>query len=648
MNQKNDNEFISNKIIVLWSVVSAFVPIFISIVETAFAKNILSSDPYASMWTGIVLLIIVFLPISIPWIQWLVLRRVIGKLAFSSWFGAIAIAFLLWQISKFLFALLEMNFSTGFDILLLNLQDEDRLLAIFSLHSLQLIGFNLLHFIALGFAPSLLLGRYSNRSWLLFFIAASIGSIFMTLSEEIYNILHIFNHRTALNGYDWKSRLETFAYIGSLGSVWGMFTMIFLKHLTGGVIKKISFAKDIALGLCIVGLFTMMLFSFALSKHHDITIIQSVIKIFSVTPNEDKSSGKNILINGHFVNIEPTKYPVINFSPNSKTFVMLDDDDQLVLIDVKSGKKLKNISEKISKFDTIQNTWTPDGKYFIVRNSAESQSIPNTHYSANLSSITLYSIPEYKTRATYTYRDAECYDTSDESMAFDGNDTLWILCGHGMSGHTKGSILGYSLKLPTMKLLDLRKYEKERMQIDGILQSKKGAVAIEQEDDQITVHYLSQNTSKTIIADLNKSTLAGSLTGQYATIKDDKIEMFFCGNSNQISNPGEKQEDAKMVHGFCRTLTFDLSSGELIQIKDDGRRKRLELSDEIDIENYFIQSFWKHDSKKGEIVVRDKNKKIIQKIVTSGQILLKTSPDNHWLVTYAFDEKKIRIYEIKH
>lgn len=138
----------------------------------------------------------------------------------------------------------------------------------------------------------------------------------------------------------------------------------------------------------------------------------------------------------------------------------------------------------------------------------------------------------------------------------------------------------------------------------------------------------------------------GGLTEQtgISQVDEKSIRLKFCGAS-----PGAPA-GAGPASWICRTLTFDTPTGALIDSVDqaDHRFPLVNLPrSTLSGHGLRIESFWRDDSRTGEIVVRDgATGRERQRIVSIAQRPLQISADGSWLMMLAIDAGSLRLYRL--
>jgi len=620
----------------LWVLISAATPILYSIAETALKKRVLSSDPYGDLISVGMLVLFVLIQFLVPFLHWFILRRVAHGLALLTWFGIALISIII--AVSLVFVSRDISWAVSYTILSAILLD-------------------------------LVKGKKQGQPRYLFLCAALIGFSLSCFIEYIYAVLdyqHLFR-RTALNGLTWLERFEKLSYLGSIGAVWGASSGIFLallfkkfgSKLTVSDCKKgqvISWRPALTLTFIIIIVPPTVTFISNTDIH---SVIQTVKKELSSVPSVDSSTGKQVLDYAHNVDIKPPAYPVISFAPDSKSFVMIDSNRQISLVDVATGK-VKPIAEPIGKLEHHERVWSPDGQFFILRSSGQKVSIPNSHYSASTSRFRVYGLPDYTLLAEYKTRRDGCLkhqrNYNQVSMAFANNKEVWVLCGQTTSRPKSGNLMALKLEIPSMKVLEQRVYGDNEIYSnvrgvhvlnDEVYVTQEGRTRASK-TDSIVFTKLVHNQSSLILSGFTKPTMGGQLTFQYEQVKNGKISLFFCGDSSGVSDPAEKNPGILTVHGFCRTLIFDAGSGLFIKKVDDAKLYRLQTSSELvnSQNNLLIKAKWEVNSQSGQILVKDINERQIQTVETIAQRLIGLSPDNKWLVTYELDRGHLRLYQV--
>ncbi|MDP3087082.1 MAG: hypothetical protein Q8M99_02650 [Methylotenera sp.] len=667
MNKENLASFqfpITRKTWLLWVIVSALIPVLFTIVGTAFGKTILRTDPNAELIRALIFVLILGIPIIIPTLQWIPLRRLIPKLGlvpwyFASMFSGIMVVVLLFLAEK-MYRPQHIFWQAAFH---LNSLPSIHFTNILSLPWLTLFAWVTFSATITTIIPAFLLGKSSGIKWYLFILAAIFGACCSSIVEQLYFIFHFHDLPVrSLNGTGWVYRVEVLSYIGVLGAVFGATSGIGLILLLK-VFRKVTVAdsqfnsKRISLLAMIAITVSLIIYAPIVSYIVGFGGIKSgfpaLHKLFTFALATDKSTGKEILRYSNTVDIAP-HYPFITFTPDSKSFLMLSDEGILSRISLQSGEAVGKLGEPIGKFEQYDRAWSPDGRFFVLRTSGEEVKIPNTNYTRRQSRFRLYELPNYKILADYTHGSNDCFDHSINSMAFENDSkSLWVLCGQYYSNPKPDSVMVVKFSIPTLKIMDIRDYGNignGNMIARGIQSTNEGVFIWQQgyqKENRLVATNLSDNHTSLTLPDLTQSNLAGTLTLQSEKIEQGEIQLFFCGNSSDVSDPSEVETGKPTVHGFCRTLTFNIASGQLVSKIDDANHKRIFTSSELTTDKFHIETSWQDTSKVGVIVVKDKKTgQQLQKIDSLSQRLLGYSPDGQWLVTYTINKNRLRIYKV--
>jgi hypothetical protein len=142
--------------------------------------------------------------------------------------------------------------------------------------------------------------------------------------------------------------------------------------------------------------------------------------------------------------------------------------------------------------------------------------------------------------------------------------------------------------------------------------------------------------------------LVGDMTAQTGVSQVDEktFRLNFCG-----APPGAPA-DARPVSWICRTLTFETRTGALIGSADKADFRVPHPADRLPSSilsghGLRIESFWRQDSKTGEMVVRDSaTGRERQRIGSVAQLPLQMSAEGTWLMTAAIHGGGLRLYRI--
>lgn len=647
--------------LLLWIVVSAMVSVLIGIVKMSFMAGASGSDADTNWPLHKVVLTLLGIPLLIPVLQWLVLRRVVVKLKLLTWYFTALVSWIMFVVALSFMerSKLELAFSNA--LFQLNALPSIHFLDILSLPWLMLFAYVLILTIASALLPSLILGSRSNRAWYYFLVAAIAGALAAAIVEQIYAIAGWYQSYDDHSLWGWRW-LGVLAFKAGMGGMAGTVSGITYMYLTERVDLKKVIDHQTWLGLVFLPVVLTILMLAPplinyLSQPQGVRNLYGFLtKTLSLAPGKDQSSGDRIISYSHQVETKPY-FPYLIFAPDSQSFLTLDEERQLVQIATVNGQQIRKFAEPLGKHKTYDVAWSGDGRYFALRTQGDEIKFNDSHYSSYSSRIRLYSLPDYVVRADYNTRQESCFETHNRSsMAFaQGSSSLWILCGNPNSNDQAGKILALNLTIPTLRPIPSQNYSAARGYRDAhqLQQTERGVFAIQirslpDKDVSLLFTSLSTNSAQLEITGLEQPHWAGKLTPQFTSLYKDKFEFHFCGNSSEVADP-IAQEIKPQVHGFCRTLVFDFATGKYLSKRDelkpqDDFERRDLLSPDRGLQ---VTARWREFEKSGELDIADHDTKQAQKIKSLAQRPLEFSPDKHWLITYTDNEKRFRVYKVK-
>ena len=642
----------------LWLFACAVTPVLGNIWAESWVSSFGKKYVYADLLNSLLFIGIFTIPPVIAFANYFALSRLSKKAFFGKWLGVYLVTIVLAMVASeypnkhVAYFHFQGNLRSLSSISWLDYVYTSHWLLVFAISALStLLTYSLV---------SYLLAKVSDIKWRYFIIAAFVAVFLSEFFAQVFDLLG-FNY---LGGYpnrwdlavkSWSGRIYLLCGQALSGVFWGYVSYATLGWLVARDFKSLVSSNKrymIVSGSIILSL--MAVLEGATNPYLVKLAYTNMARAITIEPKKDTSTGQAILQFAHTAEVVPPQYPVLNFSPDSKSFVMLDNKRTLQRIDVETGKSLDAIGLPIGGDERQERVWSVRGKYFAYRTSGEKVTV-NKGYTRYRSKFQLYDTSSYQLLNEYTHRIDECFDTFDTSLAFEGDTALWVICAQEFVQQKPENVMAIKLSLPSMQVAEVRRYGGflAHHNITGIASDAGHVYAwqgnVLNDNKNMLIHDLSSKNPPVVLPDLTVSHLAGSLTKQYESLKNGVMSILFCGYDSQVSDPSAREIGEKTVHGFCRTLLFDVKTGNLIAKKDDANRKRLASADEVeDVENQrLIQSTWQPTSGTGKIIVRDlKTGKTLQEIETVAQQRLKLSPNNHWLVSHAQYKNEIYIYRI--
>ncbi len=655
-----------------WVIVSALVPVLSTISETAFEKQISRDAQYPNLILDGLLALVLFATIAPPIMQWLVLRRVMPKLSFLLWIAGILISAVLWLVlmnSRHDHGMVELGFNTQHQ-----LQRAAREWAglLTAAHIVMLPwGPFLLWTAAISTLTSLVpawtLGAASGqrRATLLFCAAAVVGACASAIVEQLYQMT--FDNRPlnfwALNGLSWTVRFHVLAGRSGVGAVWGATTAIFLVFMNRprplpatGTRTAPLFAPYRAGGLAAVLLAPMAIavmapFAGYLAGPRGVVAgVPELRRALSFAPSQDASQGESVLAYSYDISVSLTPWPQVAMAPGGRAAIVRTIDQTLVEVDLTVGRATRELAGPLSPRERHDLAWSPDGRYLALRSDGAEVPIPTTIYTRHQSRVRLYAFPDLALVGEFSNSEGACFDSyAREPMLFsDDSKSLWLVCGHYYAP-TGDDLMAIRLEVPTMHVLDVRRYGEgaDGGEAQGLerLGGDVWAWQFHQSEKPFRIRDLTQD--REVVAISVPIHLVGGMTAQTGNslVDENTIHVDFCGRPPGATDTGPGA-------WICRTLTFDTPTGALIGSVDKsdhripnppGDRPSATLSGH----GLRIESFWRENSKAGELVVHDSaSGRERQRLSSIAQRPIRMSADGVWLVTAPIDGRGLRVYRV--
>ena len=658
-----------------WVLVSALIPVFSTISATAFGKQISRNVPHPKLILNGVLALIAFATLAPPIMQGLVLKRVMPKLNIGVWLFCVLlsdIALLALTLGRHGGpALIEAGFQTEPQ---LKRAAGTQILAgtLTTAHMLDLPwGPFLLWTIATSaltsLVPAWMLGTVSGlrRATLLFFAASIAGACAAAVVEELYQMT--VDYRPLgdwpLNGLSWTERFQVLAVRSGAGAVWGATTAVFGVLMTRRLGRaKAPTARVFAphhvggLALLLVApLLIALLAPFAgylAGPRGLVAGAPELRRAMSPAPSHDRSHGETVLAYAHDVAIPVAPMTAAVMAPDGRSAIVRTVDHTLMQVDLATGHALRQLAGALAPLERHAIVWSPDGQYLALRSNGAELEIPNTHYTRHQSRVRLYGSPDLTLAGEFSNSEGDCFDSgASEPMLFSSDSkSLWLVCGQHDTTPKPDDLTAIRLDVPSARVLDVRRYGEgaESGQTNGLDRIGDVMWAWQFPSGGKPFRIRDLTHDREVVTVPMPIDLIAQLTRQTGNSQVDEklIRLNFCG-----APPGAPA-DTGPASWICRTLTFDTRTGALIGSVDshDFRIPNSSASQPTGMlsrHGLRIESFWREDSKTGELVVRDSaTGRERQRIVSIAQRPLQMSADGKWLMTLAIYGGGLRLYRI--
>lgn len=650
----------------LWVLAGALTPVSYTFVWMALNKRILPTDPFARpIWWATTVVLIGGL-IAPTLLQWLVLRRVVPRLNVLLWVLAAGLPFLVLAGAPFLVGNSGFNWLTAF-VPVRGGSPWWKLIPA------------TLPFIAIAALPpafliSFLTGARVGRGFILWggLIA---GLCTAEVVENAYRLFNIqsFDMMAHLNGRPWSQRVSFLmirAFCGATGAAVSGIALAFALRQREDPGQQLNLARPLGIAMaCLIAIglaSTGPVYSYLSGPRGILKGIPEIRKALSFAPSSDRSEGMAILVFSHEAEIATYKhifaqYAEVSFAPDGKSLLAIADNGRLTQIELSTGRALRQIGAPRDENESPQYLWTPDGKYFLLRESAGKRTIKagTREQTIRQKRITVYSLPEYEVAGQFEPAVETC--GIGKTMAVEPDGNFWLTCGQYRTPQPE-DLLAIKLAVPSLEVLKQRRhgeaavYGKPRNLLKSgetiwlWQEGKKGARGIRFEELTGSNRVTLLNNEEIYAPDR-----AGSLTFQslWTEIAGSRVTLPFCGEAERVSNPPTETTNAPWGPSFCRYLTYDLGTGTLVKQKDgpETRMPRLRNGNQFeslhDGSGLAIEGEWSQSSETGALLVRDtKSGAVLQTVKTAAQNPVAVSRDGKWLITHAFDERRLRIYRI--
>jgi hypothetical protein len=654
--------------------VAALGPVFSTIAATAVEKTVLPSAHARPLIMAGLLALAGLAILAPPIMQGLVLKRVMPKLSVGFWFFCIVLSGIAWFVLMLGrghdLGLIQAGFQAQFQLqhAALNQRLEGTLNTAHILHLPW--GPFLLWTIATGALTSLVpawaLGSASGRqrTALLFFAAAIAGACASGIVEQIYSMTvdHPWPNFWALNGQSWTQRFQTLAVRAGAGAVWGAVTasavvLMTRRRAAAAAPKTWRLAIHRPAGLAVVLMAPVLIallapFAGYLAGPRGLVAgAPELRKALSLGPSQDRSQGETVLAYSHDVAFPVARAAAATIAPDGQSAIVRAADHTLVQVDLATGRSIRQLAGALAPSEHHALVWSPDGHYLALRSNGAEVPIPNTHYTRHQSRVRLYALPDLTPAGEFSNSEGECFDGSArEPMLFSPDSkSLWLACGQYSNVPKPDDLMAIRLDVPAMRPLDIRRYGEgaESGQTRGLERVGDSVWAWQFPYGGKPFRVRDLTHARDIMTVPMPAELIGKLTEQTGRTELDEqtIRLSFCG-----APPGAPV-GAGPASWICRKLTFDTRTGALIGSadKDDFRIPNPPASLPLAIvsgHGLRIESFWRDDSKTGELVVRDNaTGRERQRVVSIAQRPLQMSGD--WLMTLAVNGSGLRLYRIR-
>ena len=662
----------------LWTLACAATPVLYAIARMAVAKDVSTAASYWGLVWLATLALALAAALAPTLLQWLVLRRLAPGLKLTKWalamfwplaiLGVLAISLLgLWGSWRPSWLVQPFVQGDMFETELVGLRGDGviRWSDIVNLPWLPLLLGAGTKTAFWTLEPSRLLGRVLQRPTYVFWLAAIAGACAAAVFEQFYNLyLPRFDQDDSLNGLPWPTRLAELGVRASIGAVWGSasitaFAVLARRAAIAPTALPRQAPRPLALSACTLALMLALpAFAYFFSAEGVRSGFPALAKFFSESPIKDQSSGESVLTYARDAQFSPPQYPVVSFSPDSRSFLALNDERELHLIDLASGSDLGQIAERLD--EQFDHAWSPDASLLVVRTNGEEVIVGREKYIWHQNRYRLFELSQRRMLGEFSFQGGECFQTHSQAMMFEKDGkSLWVRCAQYYSRPIlPASVMAIRLSVPSMSVLEIRRYGERASAgaMEGMAGTPDGVIYWQHEftSDKINgnpFHFRNLTLDQDLFSlrDLADPAQLGKLTLQSITVEDARLKVLGCGSSSDVSNPAEQDRQPAAVHSFCRKLFFDLRSGALMGHADEANRRPSRDEDEVHDAKHqlLVRTAWQKNSKSGQMVVRDlQSGRERQRIVGPAQRALGLSPDGLWLVTYARDEYTLRIYRV--
>lgn len=350
-----------------WVLACGLIPIFMTGFSYLFQSYNLS-DWLVSL--GVTYLLIIGACVAISLTLFWALRRFVPSLSLGTWF---LVALTTWLINNgLLFSLkltqinlkrpiIDLSFKASF-----NLGDIASLLKVIGLN----LGYVALTAITMYLLVVMVLAKTTRLPWRLFLVAAVLAECSTALLDLGYLYFHIIDQNLIVNSSLADVRLNineiaTSAVWGAVsgGSVWWQV----IHH--GYEQNKLDISPFPAWLILPISFFLVLLpITMSYVRHPNAlsNMLNGINKLFVSKPEKDISTGENHLAFSHRLAIDPPSYPVLDFAPDNKTLTIRNADEELIAMDIQTGKVLANLVQIDAHIHPYAAHWSPDARYLAL------------------------------------------------------------------------------------------------------------------------------------------------------------------------------------------------------------------------------------------------------------------------------------------
>ncbi len=662
-----------------WIAVGAVVPVFLAITIMALDKQFLDSDPWAALirFATLIVLISAFtLYVALPWI---VLRKLAPRLGLGKWIlcliGMLMIFSMLYQPDTYFSFFIQLKRAFNSASYQVAFDRPVQWFEVLMLPWHKLLLPTAIQTGLLWLPAAIVLGltaKRMSRVWA-FWLAIILGSCAAAVSTELYQVSHVYNFLSIgqMNGEPWSDRIDAMVLHAVSGAIGAAFSGLGLAYMFSAVEKQvsarrfnISILKPVGIAVCCI--FTVAVwfageFFVYLNGPMGLRVgAPSLVKRFTAAPAVDRSEYEPILSLSHQAaamthHWPDESYARVGFAPDGKTFLLFIQDRQLARIDIQTGEVVGLIAEPFHHYDRQTYLWTSDGKYFVLKNNGKEVAIPNTRFTSHQTRLRVYALPDYTLISDTAASGDWCFNTTSE-VAEDPGGGLWIKCSQYAKPQA-GDLMAIKYELPGLRIAERRRYEEsaESGEMQTFRQVNDDVWVVQRKIDQkleIRLSSLNNRFQPLVFQGFENNEMAGGLTYQGVSFEQNRLKIRFCGSASKVSNPPDELTEAPWGPSFCRTVIYDVATGKYLGLSDrpetrNSMRPGSTQVHQVEYGDMVIEGRWATNSKAGYLIVRDRESgKIRQRIETVAQRPIAISPNGKWLISHAFDVRKLRIYAI--
>ncbi len=615
-------------------------------------------------WRQYFALVLLLLALTLPRVlEWAVLKQIAPGLRLPTWFGAMALAGIVWAL--IVFAALKFGVSSKswfqpsqFDRLakidLHSYRLDTSFGGFFQIRWSSLVASIVITIALVSFVPALVLAWRSKQKIVLFIAAAIVGA----LSAELGNLYFDFSgYRPTTNSLRAlldKHFIEVVRH-GARGALWGgasgfvYVAWMYLRPLGHEAVGlKSQMGRAGALLLFLAGLVLMApTIAYVLGPHGIRAGFPGLRKLFTAAPKTDHSTGKKILSFSHRSEVPVYKFTWAKLSPDGRSLLANLPDRTPVLLDLATGKQTGTFAKREFRNERQDTIWSPDSRYIVVRSWGAEVAIPKTIYSRHESRIRVFRRDGLKQVSDWQSTGKSCFDSQKSPAVMFAPDSasIWILCGEN---DQRGSdLVAVRLSFPRLELIGERNNgnSAQFFWLQGLVELDGRIASWHHTKEKLIVRDLLSGTVRYQLDGLTSPELGSNLTFQpgWTTIGSGVAILRYCGFPTDHI-PKEDRAAIMAAINRCRVLTFDLGSGSLREARE---MNRFGIRHEIQVgsSRYFLRSLHKPTSKIGEIaVIESDTDSIQQKITTVAQTILAVSKNSNYVVSREIDSDYLRFY----